>query len=75
VLPGDANDSFRGRLDLGHCLRGQQDDDGIDAGVLKRGLQRFLVTIGAGISQDINRVVVVGGRREHLAQAVDRFGQ
>ena len=67
---------LRGFCRLGHCLRRQHGQYAIDAGVGQTGLDGGVITRGAGIADDINRVAMRPGRRQRLIELIQcRFGQ
>ena len=46
---------------LGHGLRGEQDEDGVDAGVFEGEFGGDGVAVGEGVAEDVDGVVHVGG--------------
>ena len=59
---------------LTHRLRGQDREQAIVIRIPGHNLQRFGVTIGVGIAQDVDRIGVTPGRGQDPIQGFDRGG-
>src|SRR5450756_2199666 len=51
-------------FDVSASLRGKNHDDAVNVGVLHDDIQRLGITIAGGISEHVNRIMDVGGRRQ-----------
>ena len=61
---------------IGHVLRRQDDQHAVDAGILRRDLQRLRIALGLGVAQDVDRIVVAPLRRQDLVEGLHRrFGE
>ncbi len=57
-------------LDLGHRLRGEDDDPHVDARVLQHGADRRLVAVGPRVPDDVDRVAERSGGRQPAFELV-----